>query len=441
MMIETLEQRRHPQKSMKIQRPIGTYDVTPDEAAVWSMLEDRIRAWFRSYNYGEIRTPVFEYTDLFKRGVGEASDIVAKEMYTFEDRGGRSLTLRPEGTASVVRAYIENGLAQKSPGVAKLFYLAPMFRYERKQKGRFRQHVQYGCEVFGAPGPDIDLELLVMVNQFYSELGLDELDLQINSVGCPKCRPAHREIFVKWAIPFLGQFCGDCCRRFEMNPLRMFDCKEERCQELLQEAPLLRHHLCTECETHFAALREGLDAFGIRYMENPKLVRGLDYYTRTAFEMSYAPLGSQGVLMGGGRYDGLTEYLDGPPTPGIGFGAGMERLLLILKETGKVPAVSTGLDLFLVTLGERAAREGGKLLLALRRDGFRCDRDYTGKSLRKQFQAADKLGARYAAVIGDNELEKQVIVLKDLKQGTQQEIPWKDGFAELKTVLHVSLFR
>ncbi len=441
MMIETLEQRRHPQKSMKIQRPIGTYDVTPDEAAVWSMLEDRIRAWFRSYNYGEIRTPVFEYTDLFKRGVGEASDIVAKEMYTFEDRGGRSLTLRPEGTASVVRAYIENGLAQKNPGVAKLFYLAPMFRYERKQKGRFRQHVQYGCEVFGAPGPDIDLELLVMVNQFYSELGLDELDLQINSVGCPKCRPAHREIFVKWAIPFLGQFCGDCCRRFEVNPLRMFDCKEERCQELLQEAPLLRHHLCTECETHFAALREGLDAFGIRYMENPKLVRGLDYYTRTAFEMSYAPLGSQGVLMGGGRYDGLTEYLDGPPTPGIGFGAGMERLLLILKETGKVPAVSTGLDLFLVTLGERAAREGGKLLLALRRDGFRCDRDYTGKSLRKQFQAADKLGARYAAVIGDNELEKQVIVLKDLKQGTQQEIPWKDGFAELKTVLHVSLFR
>jgi len=193
MMIETLEQRRHPQKSMKIQRPIGTYDVTPDEAAVWSMLEDRIRAWFRSYNYGEIRTPVFEYTDLFKRGVGEASDIVAKEMYTFEDRGGRSLTLRPEGTASVVRAYIENGLAQKNPGVAKLFYLAPMFRYERKQKGRFRQHVQYGCEVFGAPGPDIDLELLVMVNQFYSELGLDELDLQINSVGCPKCRPAHRE--------------------------------------------------------------------------------------------------------------------------------------------------------------------------------------------------------------------------------------------------------
>ncbi len=438
MRVHDIKQEDAHENSMKIQRPIGTYDLTPEEAAVWSMLEDRIRAWFRSYNYGEIRTPIFEYTDLFKRGVGEASDIVAKEMYTFEDRGGRSLTLRPEGTASVVRAYIENGLAQKSPGVTKLFYLAPMFRYERKQKGRFRQHVQYGCEVFGAPGPDIDVEILVMLNQFYSGLGLSELDLQINSVGCPKCRPPHREIFVQWATPLLDQFCADCHRRFEVNPLRMFDCKEEKCQEWLKDAPLLRHHLCGECEPHFAALREGLEAFGIRYVENPKLVRGLDYYTRTAFEMSYAPLGSQGVLMGGGRYDGLTEYLDGPPTPGIGFGAGMERLMLILKETGKEPAVPAGLDLFVVTMGERAAREGGKLLLALRRDGFRCDRDYTGKSLRKQFQAADKLGARYAAVIGDNEIEKQILVLKDLKQGTQQEIPWTDGWEELKTVLRDS---
>ena len=222
---------------MKIQRPIGTYDLIPEDAAVWSQIEIKIRDLFRRYNFGEIRTPIFEYTELFKRGVGESSDIVSKEMYTFMDRGDRSLTLRPEGTAAVVRAYLENGLAQNNPGVTKLWYYAPMFRYERKQKGRFRQHVQYGCEVLGSPGPDIDIELLVMLNELYTGLGLVELDLKINSVGCPACRPVHREKFVEFVRPSFEEFCEDCKRRFEINPLRMFDCKSQKCQTLLANAP------------------------------------------------------------------------------------------------------------------------------------------------------------------------------------------------------------
>lgn len=411
---------------MKVQRPIGTYDIIPEEAAIWTQLETRLRAMFSRYNYGEIRTPIFEYTELFQRGVGEASDIVAKEMYTFLDRGERSLTLRPEGTAGVVRAYIENGLEKKSPGVDKLFYLAPMFRYERKQRGRFRQHVQYGCEIFGANGPDIDIELLVMVNRFYRELGLTQLDLKINSVGCPVCRPRHRDEFVAWAKPYMGDFCEDCLRRFETNPLRMFDCKSERCQEILQGAPKLIDQLCEGCQPHFDGLRKGLDRHQIRYEVEPKLVRGLDYYTRTAFEMSYAPLGSQGVLMGGGRYDGLVEYLGGPATPGIGFGAGMERLIMILEETGNQPKVNVNLDLFVITLGERAQQAAGDLLLNLREAGYRCDRDYTGKSMKKQLQMADKLGARYAAILGDNEIDNHIFVLKNLQDGSQSNVHWGD---------------
>ena len=411
---------------MKIQRPIGTYDVTPDEAAIWSQLETRIRNMFSCYNYGEIRTPVFEYTELFQRGVGEASDIVAKEMYTFLDRGDRSLTLRPEGTAGVVRAYIENGLEKKSPGVAKLFYIAPMFRYERKQRGRFRQHVQYGCEIFGSQGPSIDIELLVMLNQFYQSLGLTELDLKINSVGCAVCRPRHRDEFVAWAKPYLAEFCEDCLRRYEVNPLRMFDCKVERCQEILQQAPILLNHLCDTCKPHFEQLQQGLDHHTIRYQVEPKLVRGLDYYTRTAFEMSYAPLGSQGVLMGGGRYDGLVEYHVRSATSGIGFGAGIERLIMILQETGKQIPTDSGIDLFVVVLGERAIPYARDLLLQVRSRGWRCDQDFTGKSLKKQFQMADKVGAKYVAMIGDNEIDQNSFVLKNLQDGSQKTVPWGD---------------
>lgn len=416
---------------MKIQRPIGTYDLTPEEAAVWSQIEVKIRDLFRRYNYGEIRTPIFEYTELFKRGVGESSDIVSKEMYTFMDRGDRSLTLRPEGTAAVVRAYVENGISQNNPGVTKLWYFAPMFRYERKQKGRFRQHVQYGCEVFGSPGPDIDVELLVMLNEFYMDFGLVELDLKINSVGCPECRPLHREKFVEFVRPSLEEFCDDCKRRFEVNPLRMFDCKSQKCQTLLANAPKLGDSLCEGCVTHFSRLREGLDAFNIPYQVDPNLVRGLDYYTRTAFEMSYAPLGSQGVLVGGGRYDGLTEYLGGQPTPGIGFGAGMERLVLILQETKKMMAAIGSVDVFVAYMGERADKESFKLLKSLRKAGLRCDRDFTGKSFRKQMQMADKLGCRFTAVLGDDEIDKKTLQIKNLSTGEQRSLPWDETLEDV----------
>jgi histidyl-tRNA synthetase len=421
--------------AMKIQRPIGTYDLTPEETAVWSRIETTIRALFDQYNYGEIRTPIFEYTELFKRGVGESSDIVSKEMYTFEDRGGRSLTLRPEGTAGVVRAYLENGLAKKNPGVTKLWYFAPMFRYERKQKGRFRQHVQYGCEVLGSPGPDIDIELLVMLNQLYTTLGLVELDLKINSVGCPACRPIHRDRFVHYVQPMLGEFCEDCQRRFEVNPLRMFDCKSQDCQARLENAPKLNDHLCETCVAHFGSLKAGLDAFQIAYQVDTKLVRGLDYYTRTAFEMNYAPLGSQGVLVGGGRYDGLVEYLGGEPTPGIGFGAGMERLILILNETHKTISANTAIDLFVITMGDTANQAGTQLLRTLRQAGLRCDRDFTGKSFKKQIQMADKLGSRFVAILGDTEVEQRVLQIKNLATGEQQTLPWTDSLADVTTLL------
>ncbi|MBD3266739.1 histidine--tRNA ligase [bacterium] len=416
---------------MKIQRPIGTYDLTPEDTAIWQHIEHTIRQIFTQYNFGEIRTPVFEYTELFQRGVGESSDIVSKEMYTFDDRGGRSLTLRPEGTASVVRAYIENGLAQKSPGITKLWYFMPMFRYERKQKGRFRQHVQYGCEVLGSPGPEVDLELLVLLNQLYTELGLSELELKINSVGCATCRPIHREKLVEALADHLDEFCDDCKRRYQVNPMRMFDCKNQRCQELLENAPMLRDHLCEECEPHFARLREGLDSFKIPYTVEPKLVRGLDYYTRTAFEMLYAPLGSQGVLVGGGRYDGLVEELGGQPTPGIGFGAGMERLILILKETQKEIRPEKGVDVFLVAMGDRPIKESANLLRIMRKAGLVCDRDYSGKSFRKQMQMADKLGSRFICVIGEDEMDKGVLQVKNLQTGEQREIPWTDTLEEI----------
>jgi histidyl-tRNA synthetase len=295
--------------------------------------------------------------------------------------------------------------------------------------------VQYGCEVLGSPGPEIDIELLVMLNQLYTSLGLTELDLKINSVGCPKCRPAHRDAFVAHVSPNLAEFCDDCQRRFESNPLRMFDCKSKRCQELLANAPTLRDNLCDECEPHLARIREGLDAFQIPYQEDPALVRGLDYYTRTAFEMSYAPLGSQGVLVGGGRYDGLVEYLGGPATPGIGFGAGMERLLLILTETKKEIASNQKLDLFVVAMGEQAEKKCAGLLRTLRHAGFCCDRDYTGKSFRKQMQMADKLGSRYTAVIGDDEIEKNVLQIKNLETGNQQEVAWTETLDDVAAIL------
>ncbi len=422
-------------ETMKIQRPIGTYDLLPEDAALWQALESRIREMFRVYNYGEIRTPMFEYTELFARGVGESSDIVSKEMYTFIDRGDRSLTLRPEGTAGVVRALIENGLIQKTPGAVKLWYFAQMFRYERKQKGRFRQHVQYGCEVFGAPGPDIDLELLLMLHRFYQSLGLDELGLKINSVGAPACRAPYREALLAYMKPYMADMCGDCNRRAETNPMRMFDCKNETCQNTLQDAPKLIENLDEDSKSHFDALCAGLDEYGVPYQIDPKLVRGLDYYTKTAFEMSYAPLGSQGVLMGGGRYDGLVEQLGGPATPGIGFGAGMERLVLILKETGKEIELTSGIDAYIVAMGEPASLKAHQVMLNLRQSGVRCERDLTGKSFRKQFQTADKLGARFAVVIGDNELDAGKVVLKNLKEGTQEELPWSEPFTELKNAI------
>lgn len=423
---------------MKIQRPKGTYDLTPGETSLWQSLENRIRSMFESYNYGEIRTPIFESTELFKRGVGESTDIVNKEMFSFEDMGKRSMTLRPEGTAAVVRAFIENGLEKKTPGVTKLWYFAPMFRQERAQAGRYRQHVQYGCEVFGSPGPDIDIEILVMLNRFYKSLGLTELNLKINSVGTAECRAAHKEKFVAFVKPKLDQFCQDCHVRFQTNPLRMFDCKNQSCNAVLQDAPKLIDNLNEESKSHFQAVCDGLESLSVEYEIDPFLVRGLDYYTKTAFEMSYAPRGSQGVLVGGGRYDGLVKYLGGSEVPGIGFGAGMERLLMILQDTDKCPEIESQLDLFIIAAGDQECREALKVLTTLREAGIRCDRDYTGKAFRKQFQMADKLKARFSMVIGTDEIEKKELSIKNMMDGNQQTINWIDSLDELVRIIKSS---
>ena len=313
--------------------PRGTKDILPRDVEAWRYLERTMREICAQYGYLEIRTPVFEHTELFLRGIGETTDVVEKEMYTFTDRGERSLTLRPENTASAVRSYVENKM-YADPAPTKLFYIGPMFRYDRPQAGRYRQFHQFGVEALGVEGPNIDAEIILLAVQILQTLGLKDLKLKVNSVGCPKCRPLHREKLQEYFRPHLGEMCKDCQSRFDRNPLRLLDCKNPHDQELAAGAPSLEECLCEECKTHFEGLKELLTAAGVDYVVDHNLVRGLDYYTKTAFEIQYAPLGAQSAVCGGGRYDGLIEEIGGPATPGIGFAMGMERVLLAIERAG-----------------------------------------------------------------------------------------------------------
>ncbi len=411
--------------------PRGTKDIMPEDVKSWRYLEETMRKICAQYGYKEIRTPVFEHTELFLRGIGETTDVVEKEMYTFNDRGNRSITLRPENTASAVRAYIEHKLYAE-PAPTKLFYIGPMFRYDRPQAGRYRQFHQFGVEALGIQGPNIDAEIILLAVQILQSLGLKDLKLKINSVGCPKCRPLHREKLQAFFKPHFDELCKDCQSRFDRNPLRLLDCKNPHCQELGQGAPSLEECLCDDCREHFEGLKKLLTAAGIEYEVDHNLVRGLDYYTKTAFEIQYKPLGAQSAVCGGGRYDGLIEEVGGPATPGIGFAMGMERVLLALESQNLLPQEQESIDVFAVCPQQEIFPDVFKAVINLRRAGFKAEFDFQGRSMKAQMKQANKTNAKYVLIFGEDEFARGQVVLRNMSNSEQTEIAITDIITKLQ---------
>lgn len=401
--------------------PRGTKDVLPSESHQWQYIESVLRKCAADFGFSEIRFPTFEHTELFLRGVGDTTDIVQKEMYTFEDKGGRSITLRPEGTASVVRSVIENGLYA---GVLplKVFYIAPNFRYEKPQAGRLREHHQFGVEYFGAASPLADAEVISLADTFLARLGIDDVTAAINSIGCPKCRKDYQKALTEYYSGYVSELCPTCVDRLGRNPLRLLDCKEEKCSALASAAPKTVDYLCGECAQHFETLKAELDRLGVRYRVDTGIVRGLDYYTKTVFEFITGGIGAQSAICAGGRYDGLCEELGGPKLPGLGFGSGIERLLLTMAAKGaKFPEGEKPL-LFAAALGTAAAEKVSELVCGLRRAGIHAERDTTGRSLKAQMKYADKLGCRYTLIIGDNELDAGRAELRCMADGSCRSV-------------------
>ena len=406
---------------MLITGPRGTKDILPEVSANWQHIEQSVREVCRLYGYKEIRTPVFEHTELFLRGIGETTDIVSKEMYTFTDRGERSLTLRPENTAAVVRAFLEHKLYAETL-LNKLFYIGPMFRYDRPQAGRYRQFHQFGIEALGSKGPAIDAEVIILAVQFLEGLGLSELNLYLNSVGCPECRPVYRAALQEYLREKTQNLCSDCQSRFDRNPMRILDCKNPKCGEESHGAPHIVDCLCDDCSSHFSQLKSLLECAGIQFILNPRLVRGLDYYTKTAFEIQYAPLGSQSAVCGGGRYDGLVAECGGQSTPSIGFAIGIERILLALEKQGLLPEVSNQIDVFVAPIGREVQGMAFKLLCDLRRSGVTADMDFMDRNIKGQMKQANKYPARFVAIIGDDEAAQGKVMLKNMQSGVQELI-------------------
>ncbi|MCD8819994.1 histidine--tRNA ligase [Staphylococcus gallinarum] len=405
--------------------PRGTQDILPEETKKWRYIETKLDELMEFYNYQEIRTPIFESTELFARGVGGSTDVVQKEMYTFIDKGDRSMTLRPEGTAAVVRSYIENKMQGLPNQPVKLYYNGPMFRYERKQKGRYRQFTQFGVEAIGAENPAMDAEVLAMVMHIYESFGLKHLKLVINSIGDIDSRKEYNEALVKHFEPVIDTFCSDCQSRLHTNPMRILDCKVDRDKEAVKSAPRITEYLNETSKNYFAEVKQHLDDLEIPYVEDPNLVRGLDYYTHTAFELMIDNPNFDGAittLCGGGRYNGLLELLDGPNQTGIGFALSIERLLMALEEEGIELDVDKDFDLFIVTMGEQADRYAVKLLNDLRKQGVRADKDYLSRKIKGQMKQADRLNANYTIVVGDQELENDKINVKNMQTGDSEEI-------------------
>lgn len=393
-------------------------DILPGEVETWQYLEEQARRIFRAYGFSEIRVPVVEKTELFCRSIGEATDIVEKEMYTFYDKSDNSLTLRPEGTASVMRAFIEHKLYALDP-VAKLFYMGPMFRYERPQKGRYRQFHQIGAEAVGVLDPRLDAQILAMLSHYFEAVGIADIELQINSLGCPACRPVYRELLIAFLRTRLEALCEDCRRRWQTNPLRVLDCKVPGCREATAGAPSILESLCTDCDEHFGRVQETLRDLKVPFTINPRMVRGLDYYTKTTFEMVTGSLGSQNAVAAGGRYDSLIQDLGGPSLPGIGFAMGLERLVLMLGENRPQ---SPRPALFVAAIGDAAGRRALQLTTALQRRGIAAELDLVGKSLKAQMRRAGKLKARHVVILGEEELAREVAQLRDMDAGNQEEV-------------------
>ena len=406
---------------MKYKSVTGMRDVLPDEQSYWRLIEQKIYEITQLYGYKRIDPPILEETALFVRGVGETTDIVEKEMYTFSDKGGNSVTMRPEFTAGVLRTYLQNGLFTQAKPV-KLFSIGPVFRYERPQAGRFRQHTQFNVEALGEIDPALDVEVMSIAWQLYAELGFSGLKFQLNSTGCPKCRPNYIKKLKEYYESNYDIICNDCKRRLGKNPLRLLDCKNKTCQPVIAKAPVISDYLCEECRDHFSGLRQYLELSGRDYSINHKLVRGLDYYTKTVFEVWAQGIGAQNAMCGGGRYDGLIEQLGGQPTPGIGFGSGFERIILSMKEQELAPAESKTPDIFIAHMGETAKKEAIQLTFQLRRERFSTLLAFGDRSIKSQMKEANRLNASFAVILGDREIEERIATVKDLDEGSQTEI-------------------
>ncbi len=397
--------------------PKGTEDLLPEESYKWQYLEKKFKETADAYNYKEIRVPTFEHTELFERGVGDTTDVVEKQMYTFNDKGGRSITLRPEGTASVVRSFLQNSL-YALPMPMKAFYNIACFRYENKQKGRLREFHQFGVEAFGAQNATMDAEIVSLAINFLTSVGLNDLSVNINSIGCPECRKAYSDALKAYLKPRYDELCDTCKGRFERNPLRIIDCKSEVCQDIVKNAPTLLDYICDDCREHFEQFKSCLDAMGVKYTIDSGIVRGLDYYTKTVFEI----ISGDFTVCGGGRYDGLVEELGGKSTPAVGFGLGIERLLLRLEENGVEIPKPDAVTLYIAPMGDTAVSAAQKLAYDLRKAGIAVDTDHMGRGLRASMKYADKLGAQNTLVLGDNEIETGKAKIKNMATGEETEV-------------------
>jgi len=407
-------------------KPRGTNDFLPGDSEKWQYIERLCREVCAEYGYREIRLPIFEHTEVFLRSVGETSDIVEKEMYSFEDKGFRHMTLRPEGTAGTVRAFIENKL-YADPQPTKLYYMGPMFRYDQPQAGRYRQFNQFGVEVFGASHPGVDAEVIALAVEIFARLGLTGLSVKLNTVGCKECRPKHMEELKVYFRQYEDQLCPTCRNRLERNPLRILDCKEEGCRKVASGAPTTIEAACDSCKDHFATVREYLTALGIQYEVDTNLVRGLDYYTQTAFEVVINSVGSaQNAIAGGGRYNGMLAEFGGEDMPGIGFAIGLERLLLTLEQQDIRLNITNHPAVYIAPLGEKAQKEAFLMTMELRNRGIYTERDYLCRSLKAQMKSADRFNAQYVVIIGDEEIEKQEVVVREMSTGEQENVAFCD---------------
>ena len=419
---------------MTINAPRGTNDILPPVSLKWEYVLDKARDIMKNYNYSEIKTPHFEYTELFQRGIGEVTDIVEKEMYTFEDKGGRSLTLRPEGTASVMRAFMEHKIYGKAQPT-KYFYFGPMFRYERPQAGRYRQHHQLGAEVLGSNDPAVDAELISLGLKLLSELQLTNVEVYLNSIGCMECREDYLDKLKDYLVKHQDDLCEDCQDRMNRNPLRVLDCKNESCSSIITDAPKIIDYLCDDCQEHFKNVKDYLDILDIDYIVDPTLVRGLDYYTNTAFEIKYSGLGAQDTVFGGGRYNGLAEEIGGRSVPGIGFAIGIERLLLTLEEEGIELPIDKSIDLYITTIGEEAKKKSFELLDKLRDTELKAEIDYLDRSVGSQMKAADRMNADYTIIIGGNELNSGQATVRNMESGDETEINLDNLIKEMQELV------